>query len=85
MLSDQINGDRVLNDFEKKNMGLIKFVEESDKMLSAQTRDTIFGADVTGGYANITEIAENLIEKNANIVGQKVAFCGWGFVMILIK
>ena len=77
--SDQFNMDWVLNDFEKKNVELISLVENSGRKSSAQTGETLSDADVVGGYANITEIAENLIENHADIAGQKVAFCGWGF------
>ena len=77
--SDQFNMDWVLNDFEKKNVELISLVENSGRKSSAQTGETLSDADVVGGYANITEIAENLIENHADIAGQRVAFCGWGF------
>lgn len=76
--SDQFDMDWVLNDFEKKNIELISLVEESNRESSPQA-ETIHDVDVVGGYANITEIVESLIKNNENIVGQKVAFCGWGF------
>lgn len=76
--SDQFDMDWVLNDFEKKNVELISLVEEGNKESSSQA-ETIHDVDVVGGYANITEIAEALIKNNESIVGQKVAFCGWGF------
>lgn len=77
--SDEFRMDWVLNDFEKKNIELISYVEESNRESSTAKGETISDADVVGGYANITEMAESLIESNANIIGQKVAFCGWGF------
>lgn len=76
--SDQFDMDWVLNDFEKKNLELINLVEEGNRESSSQA-ETIHDVDVVGGYANITEIAESLIKNNESIVGQKVAFCGWGF------
>lgn len=77
--SDEFHMDWILNDFEKKNVELIKFVEESNRNSSAQTGETLSDADVAGGYANINELAETLIKNNEDIAGQKVAFCGWGF------
>lgn len=79
VLSDEFNEDWVLNDFEKENIKLIKYVEESERRSPSQTGETFFDASVTGGYANITELAETLIENSADIIGEKVAFCGWGY------
>lgn len=77
--SDQFNMDWVLNNFEKKNLELISLVENSNRKSLAQTGETLLDADVVGGYANITEIAGKIIENHADIAGQRVAFCGWGF------